>query len=89
MNWFLFELFYGFIFLLEYNVEIVDNHVVLVARKQDLEKLERLKIPDELEIEPKPLVAIIGAGAGKYSLRKIFLLINPIGSFFKIVQLIE
>jgi len=38
----------------------------LVAFKQDLEKLERTKIPDNLEIEAKPVVAIIGAGAGKY-----------------------
>jgi hypothetical protein len=47
-------------------VEIVDDQVVLVARKEDLEKLERSKIPNNLEIEVKPVVAIIGAGAGKY-----------------------
>jgi uncharacterized protein len=47
-------------------VEIVDDQVVLVARKEELEKLERSKIPNNLEIEAKPIVAIIGAGAGKY-----------------------
>jgi hypothetical protein len=51
--------------LLEYDVEIIDDHVILVAKKEDLEKLERTKIPDNLEIEAKPVVAIIGAGAGK------------------------
>jgi hypothetical protein len=53
------------IFSIEYNVEIVDDQVILVARKQDLEKLERSKIPDDLEVDAKPVVAIIGAGAGK------------------------
>jgi hypothetical protein len=47
-------------------VEIVDDQVILVAQKCDLEKLERTKIPDNFEIEAKPVVAIIGAGAGKY-----------------------
>ncbi|CAM4856087.1 unnamed protein product [Rotaria socialis] len=51
----------------KYNVEIVDNHVILVARKQDLEKSERSKIPDEFEVEAKPVVAIIGAGAGGFT----------------------
>jgi len=51
--------------LLEYDVEIVNDHVILVAKKEDLEKLERTKIPDNLEIESRPVVAIIGAGAGK------------------------
>ena len=49
----------------EYNVEIVDDQVILVARKQDLEKLERTKIPDNLIVDAKPVVAIIGGGAGK------------------------
>jgi len=40
----------------------------LVGHKHDLEKLERTKIPDDLEVEAKPVVAILGAGAGKYSL---------------------
>ncbi|CAF2584587.1 unnamed protein product [Rotaria sp. Silwood2] len=53
--------------LLKYNVEIVDNQVVLVAQIQDLEKLERTKIPDNLVIEEKPVVAIIGAGAGGFT----------------------
>jgi hypothetical protein len=44
----------------------------LVARKQELEKLERTKIPDDLEVDAKPVVAIIGAGAGKYFLRILF-----------------
>ncbi len=51
---------------LEYNVEIVDDQVILVATKGELEKLERTKIPEDLQIEEKPIVAIIGAGAGKY-----------------------
>ncbi|CAF5109108.1 unnamed protein product, partial [Rotaria magnacalcarata] len=51
----------------KYNVEIVDNHVILVARKQELEKSERSKIPDEFEVEAKPVVAIIGAGAGGFT----------------------
>lgn len=54
-----------FFFSIEYNVEIVDDQVILVARKQDLEKLERSKIPDDLVVEAKPVVAIIGGGAGK------------------------
>jgi len=28
--------------------------------------VERTKIPDDLEVEAKPVVAIIGAGAGKF-----------------------
>ncbi len=40
----------------------------MVGHKHDLEKLERTKIPDDLEVEAKPVVAILGAGAGKYSL---------------------
>jgi hypothetical protein len=28
--------------------------------------LERTKIPDDLQVEAKPVVAIIGAGAGRY-----------------------
>jgi hypothetical protein len=48
-------------------VEIVDDQVIVVGRKQDLEKLERTKIPDNLEIEAKPVVAIIGGGAGEYN----------------------
>lgn len=56
-----------FFFPIEYNVEIVDDQVILVARKQDLEKLERTKIPDDLVVDAKPVVAIIGGGAGKYS----------------------
>ena len=55
-------------FPIEYNVEIVDDQVILVARKQDLEKLERSKIPDDLVVDTKPVVAIIGGGAGKYFL---------------------
>jgi len=47
-------------------VEIVNDQVILVATKQELEKLERTKIPEDLQIEEKPIVAIIGAGAGKY-----------------------
>lgn len=43
---------------------MVDNQVILVARKQDLERLERTNIPEDMEIEAKPVVAIIGAGAG-------------------------
>jgi hypothetical protein len=46
-------------------VEIVDGQVILVASKQELEKLERTKIPDDLAVDAKPVVAIIGAGAGK------------------------
>ncbi len=57
-------------FWIEYDVEIVDDQIILVAFKQDLEKLERTKIPDNLEIEAKPVVAIIGAGAGKYFTRE-------------------
>jgi len=52
--------------LLEYDVEIIGDQVVLIAQKQDLEKLERIKIPDNLEIEPQPVVVIVGAGAGKH-----------------------
>ncbi|CAF5103016.1 unnamed protein product, partial [Rotaria sp. Silwood1] len=51
----------------KYDVEIVDNQVILVAQIQDLEKLERTKIPDNLVIEEKPVVAIIGAGAGGFT----------------------
>ncbi|CAF0927567.1 unnamed protein product [Rotaria sordida] len=51
----------------KYNVEIVDDQVILVARKQDLEKVERTKIPDDLQVESKPVVAIIGAGAGGFT----------------------
>ncbi|CAF1415713.1 unnamed protein product [Adineta ricciae] len=51
----------------KYGVEIVDGQVILVGTKQDLEKLERSKIPDDLEIEDKPVVAIIGAGAGGFT----------------------
>jgi len=51
--------------LLEYDVEVIGDQVVLIAQKQDLEKLERIKIPDNLQIEEKPIVAIVGAGAGK------------------------
>ncbi|CAF4327829.1 unnamed protein product, partial [Rotaria magnacalcarata] len=47
------------------DVEIVDNQVIFVAKVKDLGKLERSKIPDNLVIEAKPVVAIIGAGAGK------------------------
>ena len=50
---------------LEYDVEVIGDDVILVAAKEDLEKLERVKIPENLEIEPEPVVAIIGAGAGK------------------------
>lgn len=45
-------------------MEVVDDQVILVARPQELEKLERTKIPDDLQIEAKPVVAIVGAGAG-------------------------
>jgi NADPH-dependent 2,4-dienoyl-CoA reductase/sulfur reductase-like enzyme len=48
-------------------VEIVDDQVIVVGRKQDLEKLERTKIPDNLEIEAKPVVAIIGGGAAGFT----------------------
>jgi len=51
--------------LIEYDVEIVNDQVVLTAKKEDLEKLERSKIPDNLQIEGKPVVAIVGAGAGR------------------------
>jgi len=51
----------------KYNIEIIDDHVILLAQKQDLEKLERTKIPDDLQIEEKPIVAIIGAGAGGFT----------------------
>jgi hypothetical protein len=50
-------------------VEIINDQVILVAHAQELQKLERTKIPDDLEIEAKPVVAIIGAGAGKYILK--------------------
>jgi cation diffusion facilitator CzcD-associated flavoprotein CzcO len=46
-------------------VEIENDHVILLADEHDFDKLERTKIPDHLEIEAKPVVAIIGAGAGK------------------------
>ncbi|CAF4020689.1 unnamed protein product, partial [Rotaria magnacalcarata] len=49
----------------KYDVEIVDNQVIFVAKVKDLGKLERSKIPDNLVIEAKPVVAIVGAGAGK------------------------
>ena len=51
----------------EYDVHIVDDQVVLIAKKEELEVLERIKIPDNLDIQAKPVVAIIGAGAGKNS----------------------
>lgn len=51
---------------LEYDVEIVGDQVILTAQVQDLEKLERTKIPDNLIIEPMPIVAIVGAGAGNH-----------------------
>ncbi|CAF3560241.1 unnamed protein product [Rotaria sp. Silwood1] len=57
----------GYGHLQKYNVEIVDDQVILVARKQDLEKLERSKIPDDLVVESTPVVAIIGAGAGGFT----------------------
>ena len=46
-------------------MEIVDDQVIVVGYKQDLEKVERSKIPDDLEIEAKPVVAIVGGGAGE------------------------
>jgi hypothetical protein len=51
---------------IEYNVEVVDDQVIVVGFKQDLEKVERSKIPDDLEIEAKPVVAVVGGGAGEY-----------------------
>ncbi|CAF5118200.1 unnamed protein product, partial [Rotaria magnacalcarata] len=42
----------------KYDVEIVDNQVIFVAKVKDLGKLERSKIPDNLVIEAKPVVAI-------------------------------
>jgi hypothetical protein len=62
-------------------VEIVDDQVILVATKEELEKLERTKIPEDLQIETKPIVAIIGAGAGKY-----FILRNQMTAIFRSVQ---
>ncbi len=47
-------------------MEIVDDQVILVSTKEELEKLERIEIPKNLQIDAKPIVAIIGAGAGKY-----------------------
>lgn len=52
-------------FRIEYTVEIVDDQVILIGRKQELEQVERTKIPDDLQVESKPVVAIIGAGAGR------------------------
>lgn len=51
----------------KFNVEIVDGQVILVASKQELEKLERTKIPDDLAVDAKPVVAIIGAGAAGFT----------------------
>ncbi|CAF1632172.1 unnamed protein product [Adineta ricciae] len=51
----------------KYDVEVIGDDVILVAYKEDLEKLERIKIPENLEIEPEPVVAIIGAGAGGFT----------------------
>ena len=48
-------------------MEIIDDRVFLVASKEDLERVERSKIPDELQIEGKPVVAIIGAGAAGFT----------------------
>ncbi len=53
-------------------MEIVDDQVILVATKAELEKLERIKIPDDLHIEAKPTVTIIGTGASKYLYEKNF-----------------
>ncbi len=68
--------------LLEYNVEIIDDQVILIAQKQELEKLERTKIPDNLEIEARPVVAIIGAGAGKHSFYYKSILRSTLRKFF-------
>ncbi len=62
--------------LIEYDVEIVGDQVLLIAKKEDLEKLERTKIPDNLDIEARPIVAIIGAGASKYLFKKILIKIS-------------
>ncbi|CAF0778011.1 unnamed protein product [Adineta steineri] len=51
----------------KYNVEIVDDHVIVVGTKEELEKVERTKIPDNLEIDEKPVVAILGAGAAGFT----------------------
>lgn len=48
-------------------MEIVGDRVILIATKRELEKIERINIPDNLCIDMKQIVAIIGAGAGKYS----------------------
>lgn len=48
-------------------MEIIDDRVFLVASKSDLERVERSKIPDGLEIEGRPVVAIIGAGAAGFT----------------------
>jgi hypothetical protein len=52
---------------IEYNVNIVDDQVILMANKQELEKFERTNIPDDIQVDSKPVVAIIGAGAGKFN----------------------
>jgi len=62
--------------LIEYDVEIVGDQVLLIAKKEDLEKLERTKIPDNLDIEARPIVAIIGAGASEYLFKKILIKIS-------------
>ncbi len=62
-------------------MEIVDDQVILGATKEELEKLERTKIPEDLQIETKPIVAIIGAGAGKY-----FILRNQMIAIFRSFQ---
>ncbi len=52
-------------------MEIVDDQVILVSTKEELEKLERIEIPKNLQIDAKPIVAIIGAGAGKFFFSKL------------------
>ena len=47
-------------------MEIVGDRVILVTTRRELEKIERINIPANLCIDAKPVVAIIGAGAGKY-----------------------
>ncbi|CAF0835302.1 unnamed protein product [Didymodactylos carnosus] len=53
--------------LQKYNVDIVDDQVILVARKQDLEKVECTNIPDDLQCDTKVTVLIIGAGAAGFT----------------------
>jgi uncharacterized NAD(P)/FAD-binding protein YdhS len=48
-------------------VEIIDNRVFLVANTNDLARVERSNIPDDLQIEGKPVVVIIGAGAAGFT----------------------